>query len=107
MDGASRYDESIPFFNNHGIFVYQTADNISYVVVEGRPGQQNRRLACGAIDNGVPVISAIALIEFYGVCVCVSVCLSVCLSVYLSLSMHVSTCFVCSLLCSPCVEVCS
>ena len=67
------------FLNKQGIVVYQTADNISYVVVEGRPGQQNRRLACGAIDNGVPVASAIAMIEFYGVCG-VSVCLSV--SVY-------------------------
>ena len=67
VDGGARYDESISFFNSHGIFVYQTADNISYVVIEGRPGQQNRRLTCGAIDNGVPVVSATAMIEFYGV----------------------------------------
>ena len=108
MDGASRYDEFVTFYNGQGIFVYQTDDNISYVVVEGRLGQQNRRLACGATgDNVVPVFSATAMIEFYGECVslCVSVYVLVC--VYTCLSMHVSTCFVCSLLCSPCVEVCS
>ena len=68
VDGASRYDEFVTFYNSQGIFVYQTADNISYTVVEGRHGQKkNRRLTCGATDdNGVPVISAIAMIEFYG-----------------------------------------
>ena len=47
--------------------MYQTPDNISHVVVEGRPKLKNRRLTCGAIDNGVPVVSATAMIEFYGV----------------------------------------
>ena len=70
VDGSVRYDEFISFFNSQGIFVYQTANNISYLFVEGRPGQKNRRLACGAADdNGVPVVSAIAMIEFYGECV--------------------------------------
>ena len=40
-------EKFMPFLNKQGIFVYQTADNISYVV-EGRPGQQNRRLVCEA-----------------------------------------------------------
>ena len=77
VDGGLRYNEFISLFNSQGIFVYQTADNISYVVIEGRPGQKkNRRLACGA--TGLPVISATAMIEFYGVCVCCVCCVCVC-----------------------------
>ena len=47
VDGGLRHDEFTTFFSNQGIFVYQTAENIPSVVVEGRPGQQNRRLTCG------------------------------------------------------------
>ena len=65
MDGGFQYEKFLSFFNSQGIVVYQTADNISYVVVEGRSGQKNRRLACGAADdNGVPVVSAIDLLQW-------------------------------------------
>ena len=68
---AIPYENHIMFHNNEGIFVYLTADNISYVIVVGRLGQKNRRLECRSTDShGKPVSSMkTAIIKFYGECV--------------------------------------
>ena len=71
IDSSSSYEHFKAFYNKQGIKVHLTADNISYVLVEGR--QENtvpggRRFLCNAIDpdSNNPIVSDTAVVEFYG-----------------------------------------
>ena len=71
IDNSLSYDLHMAFYNSKGIKVHLTADNISYVLVEGR--QENsvpggRRFLCSTIDpdSNNPVVSDTAVVEFYG-----------------------------------------
>ena len=71
IDNSLPYDVHMAFYNKLGIEVQLTADNISYVLVEGR--QENivpggRRFLCSVIDpvSSNPIVSDTAVLEFYG-----------------------------------------
>ena len=69
VDSSVSYDTFMSFYNERGIKVHLTADNISFVFIEGR--QENivpggRKFLCNAINSGNPVVSDTAVVEFYG-----------------------------------------
>ena len=63
------YQLHTAFYNSMGIAVHLTADNISFVVVEGRQEHidANTMFVCAAPDESLkPVASGTAVVEFYG-----------------------------------------
>ena len=94
IDTTIPYETHLSYYNGMGIVVHLTADNISFVTVEGR--QDNiidggRKFSCRATDkNNRPIASDTAIVEFYGKPV------SVVCTVYLLLSVYY-----CWLLCVP------
>ena len=71
VDSSVSYDTFMSFYNDLGIKVHLTADNISFVFVEGRQDnivEGGRKFLCNAINpvSNNPIVSDTAVVEFYG-----------------------------------------